>query len=125
MGRRVRAFPGRRALGAVAAFFVSCGSAGMGHAQTWLYTGTNYGTGANWSTGVVPGAGQTATFNSAGANQPIVAGNFTIGTVDMTAGSITINTTRTLSVQTAYNLTDASILATGTGTLAMGAGSLL
>src|SRR5258708_10848107 len=96
-----------------------------GFAQTWLYTGTDYGTGANWSTGVTPGAGQTATFNSTGANQPIVAGNFTIATVNQTAGSITINTTRTLSVQTAYNLTDASILGAGTGTLSMGAGSLL
>jgi autotransporter-associated beta strand protein len=93
------------------------------HGQTWLYTGTNYGTGANWSTGVVPGAGQTATFASSGANQPIIAGTFTIGTVDMTAGSLTINATRTLNVQSAYNLSDASIL--GTGTLAMGAGSTL
>ena len=93
-------------------------------AQTWLYSGTNYGTGANWSTGTVPGAGQTATFNSAGANQPVISsGPFTIGTVNMTAGSLTINATRTLNVQSAYNLSDASIL--GTGTLALGAGSAL
>ena len=96
---------------------------GAAHAQNWLYTGTDYGTGANWSTGVTPGAGQTATFNGGGANQPIVAGNFTIGTVNMTAGSLTINNTRTLTLQSAYNLSGASLL--GTGTLALGAGSLL
>ena len=82
------------------------------------------------TTGPVPtgdrreaGAGQTATFNQAGANQPVVNGNFTIGTVGMTAGSLTLNATWTLTVQSAYSLTDASIL--GSGALSLGAGSLL
>ena len=98
-------------------------SAGTAQAQTWLYVGTDYGTGTNWSTLVTPGPGQTATFNQGLPNQPVVNGNFTIGTVNMTAGSLTLNATRTLTVQSAYNLTDASIL--GSGALSLGAGSLL
>jgi outer membrane autotransporter protein len=102
-----------------------CASTGVGtaNAQTWLYTGTDYGTGSNWSTGVTPGAAQTATFNSAGSNQPVVGGNFTIGTVNMTAGSLMINSMRTLTVQSAFNLTNASIL--GNGALSLGTGSVL
>ncbi|UYN96890.1 MAG: autotransporter-associated beta strand repeat-containing protein [Enhydrobacter sp.] len=91
--------------------------------STWLYTGTNYGTGANWSTGTVPGAGNSAIFNADGANQPIIAGSFTIGTVSITAGSLTINSTRTLTVQTAFDISNASVL--GAGTLSLGAGSTL
>ncbi|HEY6982963.1 MAG TPA: autotransporter domain-containing protein [Reyranella sp.] len=113
----------RKALGAAAGLAVLLLRAPLGYSQTWLYSGTDYGTATNWSTGVVPGAGQTATFSAGGANQPVVAGNFTIGTVNMTAGSLAINSGRTLTVQTAYNLADASIL--GPGTLSLGAGSLL
>ena len=127
MKRRVQKSVGRigRCGAAVAAgaFGTLTIPAGTAQAQTWLYAGTDYGTGSNWSTGVTPGAGQTATFNQAGANQPVVNGNFTIGTVGMTAGSLTLNATRTLTVQSAYSLTDASIL--GSGTLSLGAGSLL
>src|SRR4030095_8510592 len=84
---------------------------------------TDYGTGSNWSTGTIPGAGQTATFASGGANQPVISGTFTIGTVNMAAGALTLSATRTLTVQPAYNLTDAAIL--GGGTLSLGAGSTL
>jgi hypothetical protein len=89
-------------------------------AQTWLYTGTDWGTGANWSGGATPGAGQTATLNSAVGSQPVIAGNFTIGTVDLSAGTLTINTTRVLTVQTAFNVSNASVV--GGGTISLGAG---
>src|SRR5437588_3074545 len=92
--------------------------------STWLTTSTtNYGTATNWGPSGVPGAGQTAIFSDGTGNQPVVAGNFTIGTVNMTAGSLTINSGNTYTVQTAYNLTNASIL--GSGTLSLNAGSLL
>ena len=106
----------RRAAVVAVALYVLPAGIGTAPAQTWLYNGTDYGTGSNWSTATTPGAGQTATFNAAGANQPVVNGSFTIGTVDMTAGSLTINPGSTLTVQGAYNLTNASIL--GGGTLA-------
>src|SRR5215208_5545704 len=79
------------AAGVVAAFSVLPFAGERADAQTWLYVGTDYGTGTNWSTLVTPGAGQTATFNQSLPNQPIVNGSFTIGTVDMTAGTLTLN----------------------------------
>ena len=77
--RAVRTGRGRRAAGVVAVFSVVPAGVGTAHAQSWLYVGTDYGHGPNWSTGVTPGAGQTATFNSSAPNQPIMSGNFTIG----------------------------------------------
>src|SRR3990167_7343804 len=107
----------RRAAGVVALISAFLGDVGTAHAQTWLYDGTDYGTADNWSTGVTPGAGETATFNAAGANQPIVGGNFTIGMVDMSAGLLTINAASQLTVQTAFNLSGGSIGGDGTLTL--------
>lgn len=82
--------PGRLTLGASVSRWLWGGVAsaipGAAWGQTWGYTGSDYGTAANWIPNGVPGPGQTATFNSAAGVQPIASHDYTIGTVNQTAG---------------------------------------
>lgn len=55
---------------------------------TWIGATGAWTTGINWSTGSVPGSGNTATFTSSGATTAItISGSVSIGTIQLDAGA--------------------------------------
>lgn len=90
------------------AALLSAGTPGL--AQTWTGgTDTIWGTGSNWSGGVAPGAGGTATINKGAlANQPTLnAPSAALTSTDVSAGTLTVSSA----------LTSTAVNVSGTGTL--------
>jgi autotransporter-associated beta strand protein len=114
---------GNGAVLAIALAAVASAIPGAAWGQTWGYTGSDYGTAANWIPNGVPGSGQTATFNSAAGVQPIASQDYTIGTVNQTAGVLTVTDVDILTIETAYNISNASTA--GQGWISLNSGATL
>lgn len=83
-------------------------------ASAWVTTAAgNYGTAATWAGGVVPVAGQPVSIG----HDVTFAANQTIGSMTVTAGTVTVNNAVTLTVNTG------STIAVNGGALTLGAGS--
>ena len=100
-------------------------------AQTWTGAGGNstFGNTANWSSGSVPGLGNTMTINNANlANYPIVNSSRVITQSNISAGSLTISNNATLTSN--MNITGTGLVTVDAdssleGTITVGTGGTL
>jgi autotransporter-associated beta strand protein len=100
---------------------ISLSMFGEAKAQTWIGTTTDYGTPGNWSTGTVPGSGESASF--AGAGTPAGSPTVDLGGITYSVDSWNVSGPSTYSMEngTVNFLTAAGLTNTSTGGLGINA----
>ncbi|TCH99805.1 hypothetical protein EJV46_03810 [Roseococcus sp. SYP-B2431] len=77
----------------IPAVLLTLGAAAPALGQNWQGPGTDFNTGANWSTGTIPGVGDTAVFQNAGPTSLSTSLNTSLAGIRFDAGAASYNLT--------------------------------